>query len=159
MRIEVAIVRCGTMSNNNCISNVIEAHLIYQCGSCAVSADGVATDFQAKLGSFFLTDDGVVGGAPSPLIITYVEPVAKASGNLLDIDGPEIWEIKVLDKAGVELGKVVLTAANGFDGGPSQWTFQFETKSIAKIVMTGSGSTSGFGLAFNRFSPIAVCAD
>jgi len=108
----------------------------------------------ANSGSFFLTDDGVVGAAPSALIIDYVTPVSAASAAILDIDQQEAWQIDARDKDGniidtMQLNWLSLGAGNGL---ASYWLFSHQSNDIFSIRISYVGLTQkGIGLAFDNF--------
>jgi hypothetical protein len=112
-----------------------------------------------NVGQFFLTDDGIVAGPPSPLLIDYLTPVAAASGVILDIDGTEEWTIEALDGGGTVLATVVLAPNNGLDGSATLWTFDEAEPVIEQIRMSYSGIQTIVGLAFDNFSPSALPTD
>ena len=108
----------------------------------------------ANAGSFFLTDDGVVAGPPTPLIVTYTTPVAAASGILLDIDGAEAWQIQSRDASKFVIDFVNLGPNNLLDGSATPWSFSHASADIFSIRLLYTGSqTGGVGLAFDNFSP------
>jgi hypothetical protein len=111
------------------------------------------------VGSFFLTDDGVVGGIPQPLIITYSDPVAAASAVILDIDAAvlfESWLIEARDENAHVIDVVALgpESINAGDGLATRWSFVHASPDIhsIRVVYTGT-KTNGVGLAFDNFSP------
>jgi hypothetical protein len=105
-----------------------------------------------NVGQSFLTDDGVVGAPPSPLIIDYSVPVQGASGVIIDIDFSEQWTVEAYDAADKILDSIVLTPAG--NGSASPWRFDFPTPVINRIRIryTGGGGNN-IGLAFDNFSP------
>ena len=108
----------------------------------------------ANAGSFFLTDDGVVSGPPAPLIVTYTNPVAAASGILLDVDGAEAWQIQSRNASSVVIDFVNLGPNNSLDGSATAWSFSHGSADIFSIRLEYTGSQgSGVGLAFDNFSP------
>ncbi len=111
-----------------------------------------------NIGTNFLTDDGVVGLPPPPLIISYVTAVSNVSGVLIDIDFNESWRIEARDAQSNVLDSLALTPTsyNAGDGLATPWAFHHETADIAsvRIVFTGSGTT--VGLAFDNFSPASA---
>lgn len=106
-----------------------------------------------NLGTSFLTDDGIVGGPPSPLIVKYTSPVAAASGVLVDIDNTEEWLIEAYDVNDVVIAAVQLVPGAG-DGGVTFWSFSNEKPLIQSIKLSYTGDNGfGVGLAFDNFSP------
>lgn len=108
----------------------------------------------ANAGSFFLTDDGVVGAPPSALIIDYVTPVSAASAAILDIDQQEGWQIDARDKDGniidtMQLNYLSTGAGNGL---ATYWLFSHQANDIYSIRISYIGLTQkGVGLAFDNF--------
>jgi len=87
---------------------------------------------ESGVGNFFLTNDGVVAGPPSPLIVSYATPVAAAKGVMIDIDSTESWNIEAFDSNGGVMDNMNLTAITT-DGGTSAWSFDFSTPIISEI--------------------------
>ena len=107
-----------------------------------------------NVGSFFLTDDGAVSGPPAPIIIDYSEPVAAASGEILDIDGTEGWQIQARDDSFTIIDFVDLLPNNNLDGSATTWSFNRVSSDIHSIHLIYTGAnTSGVGLALDNFSP------
>jgi hypothetical protein len=108
-----------------------------------------------NVGQFFLTDDGVVSGPPQALIITYVNPVAAASGVIIDIDVAEAWILQARDATDAVLETVSLDASmpNTGDGIATPWSFSRSSADIFSIRLAFVGSGSAIGLAFDNFSP------
>lgn len=105
-------------------------------------------------GDFFLTDDGIVSGPPSALIVDYLTPVSAASGILLDIDGSEEWTVTAFDSALTPLDSLVLPPNNVLDGSASFWSFDLGSPVIVRIRLEYTGAqNAGVGLAFDNFSP------
>jgi hypothetical protein len=104
-------------------------------------------------GQFFLTDDGVVGAPPSPLLIDYSSPVSAASGIILDIDGTEEWTIEALDSTGGLLSSLILGPNNTLDGSATVWSFDLGSAAIERIRFQYTGAQNVVGLAFDNFSP------
>jgi hypothetical protein len=108
----------------------------------------------ANAGTFFLTDDGVVGAPPSALVIDYVTPVSAASAAILDIDQQEAWQIDARDKDGniidtMQLNWLTAGAGNGL---ASYWLFSHGANDIYSIRISYVGLTQkGIGLAFDNF--------
>lgn len=109
------------------------------------------------VGSFFLTDDGTLGGPPQPLIVSYAAPVAAAGGVILDIDGTEEWTVEVRDATGAVLDVVVLDENSPPGPGDAlafPWSFTRPQADISSIRLVYTGAqTSGVGLAFDNFTP------
>lgn len=103
-----------------------------------------------NVGSFFLTDDGVVGGT-STLVITYSSPSAAASGVILDIDGSEQFLIEARNAANEVLDSVTITAGdpNTGDGIATPWSFSLGSNVISFIHIE---TVTNAGLAFDNFN-------
>lgn len=112
-----------------------------------------------NVGQFFLTDDGVVGPPPSTLLIDYLEPVAAASGVILDIDGTEEWTLEAFDGAGNVLATVVLGQDGTLDGSATLWAFDEGVAVIEQISLRYTGIQNIVGLAFDNFSPSSLPPD
>lgn len=110
-------------------------------------------------GQFFLTDDGIVGPPPPTLLIDYLQPVAAASGVILDIDGTEEWTLEAFDGAGNLLATVVLGPNNNLDGSATLWTFDEGALVIEQITLRYTGIQNIVGLAFDNFSPSSLPPD
>jgi len=107
-----------------------------------------------NVGQFFLTDDGVVSGPPSPLLIDYTTAVAAAGGVIIDIDGQEEWSVEAFNDDGAIIGTVILGPNNTLDGSATPWSFDFGSPVIKKISLSYTGAqTGGVGLAFDNFTP------
>ena len=108
-----------------------------------------------KNGMFFLTDDGVVGDPPSPLVITYEQAVSGAYGEILDIDGAEEWTIDARDAKDVILESVVLTAGKPGTGDAiaTPVSFKRNAADIRSLRIRYTGASGAVGLAFDNFSP------
>lgn len=108
-----------------------------------------------KNGMFFLTDDGVIGDPPSPLVITYEQAVSAAYGEILDIDGSEEWTIDARDVSGAVIDTVVLTAGKPGTGDAIATPFSFHhaADDIRSLRLRYTGTSSPVGLAFDNFSP------
>lgn len=108
-----------------------------------------------KNGMFFLTDDGVVGDPPSPLVIAYEQAVSAAYGEILDIDGAEEWTIDARDAKDTILESVVLTAGKAGTGDAIATPFSFHRTAadIRSLRIRYTGASGAVGLAFDNFSP------
>ncbi len=106
------------------------------------------------VGSWFLTDDGVVGPPPLPLIVSFASPVGMAGGQILDIDGTESWRIEAYDGADTLLDSVTLSSstAHAGDGLATDWAFLRVTADIARIELIFTGAYDhDIGEAFDNF--------
>ena len=111
------------------------------------------------IGTFFLTDDGVVTTAsqPSPLIVTFSVPVDSAAGAVLDIDFSETFTIQARDDQGAVLEEIVITAgdAGTGSGAATHWEFGRPTADVASIRFVGQKPSGRFGLGFDLFTTCA----
>lgn len=108
-------------------------------------------DGDQGVGSFFLTDDGVIPGPQSTLIISYDNPSAAASGVILDIDGSEQFLIEARDSSDAVLDSVTLSAGDAAtgDGIATPWSFDLGSNVISSIRIQ---SLTTAGLAFDNFN-------
>ena len=109
------------------------------------------------IGSFFLTDDGMLDSLISPaLIVTYNSPTAAASGVILDIDADEIFRIEPRDASGnVYISDIITISAgdpNTGDGVATFWGFDRGVNDVHSIRFEGTRTAAGFfGLGFDNF--------
>lgn len=115
------------------------------------------------LGTFFLTDDGVISYPLEPLIVLYDTPVATASGTIVDVDfwgrSTTIYEAFSIEARG-PLGQVLDTfvisafTPGAGDGLASSWSFERASADIHSIRIAYTGTKDfGVGTAFDDFSP------
>lgn len=106
------------------------------------------------IGSFFLTDDGILSGlTSSPLIISFTYPIDSASGVVLDVDLSEKFTIQARDQIDTVLFETVITDGdpNTGDGIASVWGFKRNQPDIYSIKFIGTRDTPGaFGLGFDN---------
>jgi hypothetical protein len=114
-----------------------------------------------NLGTNFLSDDGQVGAAPAPFVITYSTAVSNASGSILDVDHFEAWDVYARDAQTQVVASVHLehdTRGTG-DGIATPFSFKRPTADIKSIRIVFTGNTNEqprVGLAFDSFSPSAA---
>ncbi len=110
------------------------------------------------VGCLFLTDDNIHDQSAFALRVNYLTPVYQASGELLDIDATELWEIRALD-AGNNLLAVINLDENSpgaGDGLATAWSFNL-TDPIHTIELHPSFvNPHQYGLAFDNFSPSSI---
>jgi Thrombospondin type 3 repeat len=115
------------------------------------------------IGSFFLTDDGVLQGLEAvPLIVTYSTPTAEAGGVVLDMDFDEQFTIEARDASGAVLESIVIHAGDPMtgDGVATPWTISRASADIHSIRFMGTRMASGlFGLGFDNFSARNATSD
>ena len=116
-------------------------------------------DGDQGIGTFFLTDDGILTSTaePSPLIVSFSTPADSASGVVLDIDGNETFTIQARDAAGALLEEIVITAGDPGtgDGVATPWGFRRQTADVASIRFLGVRPSGRFGLGFDNFTTCA----
>ncbi len=112
-------------------------------------------DADQGIGTFFLTDDGVLQSevAPPPLIVSYTAPVDSASGVVLDIDFSETFTIQARDAAENVLEEIVISAGDEGtgNGNATPWGFRRAMPDVASIRFVGFRSSGRFGLGFDNF--------
>ena len=126
------------------------------------------------LGDSFLTDR--TGGEEDRgnLLVTYLTPVAAASGVVVDVDCAddgycEQWTITAFDTYGIPLDTFIIDPPEIYndcyrDPGDAigvLWWFQRPTNEIASVLIsyTGEVDPAIIGLAFDNFSTASVAAD
>lgn len=110
------------------------------------------------VGSFFLTDDGVLkGSVSSPLIIDFTFPVDSASGDVLDIDYTERFSIEARDRARTVLETLVIAAGDPATGNgvATRWGFGRPSADVASIRFEGTRRSGRFGLGFDNLTTCA----
>lgn len=112
-----------------------------------------------NIGSFFLTDDGVLSGLNAPpLIVNFAFPIDTASGRVLDIDFDETFTVEARDSSGQILEQVVIMAGDPGTGDAiaTFWSFNRDTADIYSIRFVGTRNAPGaFGLGFDNFTTCA----
>ncbi|HAB19044.1 MAG TPA: hypothetical protein PLX89_02340 [Verrucomicrobiota bacterium] len=109
-----------------------------------------------NVGTSFLSDSDAVDEPPAPLVVTYAQPVAAASGFIIDIDSDESWRVEARDAAGHVLAQVELKDGDHQtgDGIASPWSFALPAADIQSIRIVFTGRPDDLvGLAFDNFSP------
>ena len=116
-------------------------------------------DANQGIGTFFLTDDGLItsNSSPSPLIVAFTIPVDSAGGAILDIDFSETFTIQARDANDTVLEEIVLTAGDAGTGSgkATPWTFGRPTPDVASIRFVGFKPSGVFGLGFDLFTTCA----
>ncbi|MGJ8639360.1 MAG: tandem-95 repeat protein [Opitutaceae bacterium] len=109
-----------------------------------------------NVGQFFLTDDGIVSGAPESIIIDLVNPSSSMSGTLIDIDGAEAWRIEAFDENDrlVDIDLIDIDSFNSGEGLATSWSMTSIVENIIKVRLSWNGSqqSGGVGVAFDNFS-------
>ncbi len=107
-----------------------------------------------NIGSFFLTDDGLLGVSATPLIVQYSPPTAAASGVILDIDARETFMIEARDENDLVLQQIMFAEGDPEtgDGIATRWSFSRDNADIFSIRFVGSKTSGAFGLEFDNFS-------
>jgi hypothetical protein len=109
-----------------------------------------------NLGSYFLTDNGIVSGTPfaPPLIVVYDPPTAEASGEIIDIDHDEQFTIELRDAYDVVIDTISITAGDPGtgDGLATPWSFDRDENDVFSIRFVGSRTEpGGFGVGYDNF--------
>jgi hypothetical protein len=107
-----------------------------------------------EIGTYFLTDDGVLGGnVVQPLIASYASPTMTASGVILDIDFTESFLIEARDMSGTVLESILIEAGDPDtgDGIATNWSFSRPSADVWSIRFAGSRPSGQFGLGFDNF--------
>jgi hypothetical protein len=119
------------------------------------------------VGTFFLTDDGILSDMDPPLlVIDYDPPAEGASGVILDVDFDEIYAIQAYDASDQPIpgafDQVSFLDEDTGDGIATFWSIDAGAPVIHRIRVDGSREElGGFGLGFDRFearSPATVPA-
>lgn len=118
--------------------------------------DTALPQFAQQLGSWFLRSQSALGD-PSPvgvLVAQYSAPVQGLGGEVWDVDGPELWEIRGY-RAGETLPFATVTSPpGGLDAAP--WVFSLSDPDVGftrlEIEHVGTRPKDQLGLAFNNFS-------
>ncbi len=112
------------------------------------------------IGSFFLTDDGVLTGLTAPaLIVSYSVPTAAASGVVLDIDFDESFTIEARDEFENVLDSLVISAGDPGTGDrvATFWSISRPQNEIFSLRFKGTRTVAGsFGLGFDNFNTTAI---
>lgn len=106
------------------------------------------------VGSWFLTDDGIVDKIAPTLNISYSSANSHVGGEILDIDGTEAWQINAYDAANTLLGSLFISSSSSGtgDGIATPWAFNhlLDDISLVQIVYTG-GYEHGIGVGYDNF--------
>jgi hypothetical protein len=109
-----------------------------------------------NLGSYFLTDNGIVSGDPfaPPLIVTYDPPTAEASGEIIDIDHDEQFSIELRDEFDAVMETITIAAGDPGtgDGLATPWSFSHDDNDVHSIRFVGDRTDAGgFGVGYDNF--------
>jgi hypothetical protein len=109
----------------------------------------------SEVGQFMLMAKHASG---SDLKLTYSQPVAQSSGEVLDIDGGEVLTLIARDVNGKELARQQIDkhSPNAGDGRAVQWAFEAGAPEIKTVEITQRGR--GLGIAFDNFSA-SLCSN
>lgn len=114
-------------------------------------------DPSANVGCWFLTDDGILGGSSSEIRVLYNTPTTQCSGDLIDIDGTEVWKIEAYS-SGTLIASQTFTVANATpgDGMATPWQFNLsQTLDELRFTVTKPNG-GGIGIAFDNFSACSI---
>jgi len=108
-----------------------------------------------NVGDFFLTGDTSMPSPPVAFVITYNQPVAAASGVLIDVDFSDSWLIVARDSNTNEIATNHLTSASANAGGAyaAPWSFSRTNADIASIHFTCTTTRPHVGWALDNFAP------
>ncbi|MFK7758239.1 MAG: gliding motility-associated C-terminal domain-containing protein [Flavobacteriales bacterium] len=124
-------------------------------GFTGVGGDTPAAGFEAVLGNYFLTDDGISGGLSTATIwMDFVLPVNEVSGQILDIDNDESFTARAIDGIGNIIDEVVVSSGdpNTGNGVPSSWSLETNGNCITRVVLAGvSDGFTSFGYGLDNF--------
>ena len=127
----------------------------------AFGDDGIDPVDQARIGDFFLTDDGLTStGIRNPiLVVTYSVASSFFTADILDIDFSETFEIRAYDAVtgGNLLNTINLTTSSPDtnNGIATQVGYNHGSDAILRVEFEGQGnvtpSAGFFGLGFDNF--------
>lgn len=110
-------------------------------------------------GNFFLADGTPLGPPPAPLVVNFVNPVASAGADILDVDGKkagaESWRVDALNSSGTVIDSTTVsqTSTGAGDGMAAPFSFSHSSADISSLKITFTGSkTTGVGLGFDNFT-------
>ncbi|RKZ91072.1 MAG: hypothetical protein DRR19_08240 [Candidatus Parabeggiatoa sp. nov. 1] len=108
----------------------------------------------ANIGQFLVMAKHTKG---ADLSITYLQPVAQASGEVLDVDGKEILSIIARDVEGKEVStqQIDKRSPNSGDGRATRWSFDLKMPVIKTVEIIQRGK--GLGVSFDNFSASPLC--
>lgn len=112
-----------------------------------------------NVGTFFLTDDGVLSNSspkPPPLLISYATGVAATSGAILDIDhNKDSWRIEArnIQNQVVATTNLGTHTPNTGTGLATHWSLSHSNAEIRSLLITYTGNGKHPGFAFDNFSP------
>ncbi len=127
---------------------------VYQANGFDTPAP-VDSDF---IGSYFLTDDGNIGGLISPpMILDFSIPIDSFAGCILDMDFGEVFKIEAFDEFGVSILSDSIQAGDSGtgDGLATCWGFNLEgcVGTVYRVKFSGYRTQGGgFGLGLDNFS-------
>jgi hypothetical protein len=110
-----------------------------------------------NVGDFYLTGfNGKTTGTnkPSPLVVSFLEPVSAASGVILDVDGTDIFTVEARDTDGNVLATNIVTAssANAGNASAAPWAFSRDMADIYSVRIEYTGPNASVGYAFDNFA-------
>lgn len=111
----------------------------------------------AGVGCWFLTDDGILSTASSELRVLYNSPTTQCSGDLIDIDGTEIWTIDAYFQGALIASQSFTTAnATPGDGMATPWQFNLSQPLDELRFSVVKPGNLGIGIAFDNFSACSL---
>ena len=114
-------------------------------------------DPSAGVGCWFLTDDGILSASADELRVLYNSPTFQCSGDLIDIDGVEIWTIEAYFQGNL-VASQVFTQANATpgDGMATPWQFNLSQPLDELRFSVVKPDGQGIGIAFDNFSACSI---
>jgi len=105
------------------------------------------------VGSFFLTDDGLLG-PPHDLLMTFSQPFAQVGGDILDVDRLDAWTIDGFNSLGDVLDQQILTPASpgAGDGAAAPFLLSTGSNDIAAVALNYTGGGADPGFAWDNFT-------
>lgn len=137
-----------------------------ECDQSAPTRFDMPVDAYTKnlVGCWFLTDNGNVSGLPQTVVVEYIgtpPAVSKASGHILDVDGPEKWVVKAYYQGNYVDETPEYSFGDGGDGLATFWSIDVSghatTPQFDELRFVYTDVTDPYrnvGLAFDNF-----CAD
>ena len=128
--------------------------ILSQVGSPRTAFSPVDTpreQFEDRIGNFFITAPNFEFGPDEMLIVNYLTPSDGVSGDLIDIDSSEIFNIEIFDNNDNLLDSVSLDASSPGAGNGGVTRFSFE-RSVADITRLEITTNVERGIGFDNFS-------
>lgn len=141
------------------LAKVGKPGLAFTCSYCPEDQQKDALRDGEPYGPHFLIKRGSSGGFSIDLL--YDEPASRASGVVIDLDGPEVLIVTAMDGAGKTIGSPFKLDANGKvepgDGRGQLWSIDVDNEVFTKLRLTFNPSGNGGGIAIDHISPREIC--